>query len=335
METSRTDTFGHYFVHPTCFDTAPVRRRRAQRVERGEKGERGERFERSEASSTPPSSSSGRSLSSLSSARSPRTPRSPRVEDIDRLSPGLGGIGSSSASTSNASANMHKYATPAPKYSPSAYAGTPSWCATSGSLALASFGKRACAASCAAGVPVHAVLRSGVDLTSHYRNYVRALNTRALDLIGRYVAATVTLNGNSMAHTEFCALIPPGAVFMPEDIIVDFPNRTVAARLYIEYPVGGQALAGQAGQAGQTGQTGGQAGAQEGAEEERRNSETAVQPSRRRIRQVDEMAFYRFDDEWRIEVVNSMTKARTSSRRGSDGSASEDEPAEPERSQTL
>ncbi|EKD05116.1 hypothetical protein A1Q2_00582 [Trichosporon asahii var. asahii CBS 8904] len=264
---ARPGHFGHHFA-PTCFDIAPVRRRRLPI----------QRSESSSASPTPPSASSG------SSSRSPRS-------DQGRLS---------SSPTTSISLSTSPYPSSQHTNSPQSGAGTPSWSASSGSIALASFGKRSASAS-GSNAPAQPVLRSGVDLTSHYRNYVRALNTRTFDLICRYVAARVTHNGVTMGHAEFCSLIPPGAVFMPEDIIVDFTNRTIAARLYVEYPctTGCTTLWGVAPFAAD-------------GEEERGRTEC-----RRKICQVDEMAFYRFDEEWRIESVNVMVASRNPIRSGS------------------
>lgn len=282
---SRPGHFGHHFVHPTCFDIAPVRRRRLPL----------QRSESSSASPTPPSQSS---------CSSSRTEQS-RIS----TSP------STSLSTSPYSSSSMQHAVP--QYSPSlSGAGTPSWSATSQSLALASFGKRGSLAP----APAQPVLRCGVDLTSHYRNYVRALNTRTFDLIARYVATPVNHNGVNMGPTEFFNLIPPGAVFMPEDIIVDFTNRTIAARLFVEYPcsTGSTTLWGVYPFANP-----------EGEEEQRGRTEMR---GTRRILQVDEMAFYRFDEEWRIESVNCMIASRNPIR---SGSGSDDDYRERDRSGSM
>lgn len=285
---SRPGHFGHHFA-PTCFDIAPVRRRRLPI----------QRSESSSASPTPPASSGA------SSAHSSRSDQGRRDQGRLSTSPQA----SVSLSTSPYSSSQY---TP----SPHSGAGTPSWSASSGSLALASFGKRSASGS---GAPAQPVLRSGVDLTSHYRNYVRALNTRTFDLICRYVAKRVTHNGVTMGPSEFCNLIPPGAVFMPEDIIVDYTNRTVAARLYVEYPC----------MTGCTTLWGVSPFLNPDGEEERDRTEVR---GRRRICQVDEMAFYRFDEEWRIESVNFMVTSRNPIR---SGSGSDDDYRERARSGSL
>lgn len=300
---SGSGSFGHHFVHPTCFSTAPVRRRRLPLA--------GARSESLSASPTPPSAgvSSGSSSSRSSRSEQGRLSSSPATSvSTSAGTPPTPGAGAAYSVPPYSAGAFGTYAALAGAGAGTGMgagagaggAGTPSWSATSGSLSLASFGKRS--APGAAAAPAMPVLRSGVDLTSHYRNYVRALNTRSFDLICRYTAPDMTHNGVAVGHTEFCNLIPPGAVFMPEDIIVDFPNRTIAARLYIEYPC----------MTGHTTVWGVYPFAP--AEEERGRPEAR---GRRRVCQVDEMAFYRFDDEWRIESINSMIAARNPIRSGS------------------
>lgn len=164
--------------------------------------------------------------------------------------------------------------------------------------------------------PITANIKTQADLTNHYRAYLRALNTRTFDLVGRYVAKRARHNGYTLSHTEYCALVPQGATYTPEDIVADIQGRTIAARLSIEYPVNAPISATLANSYGhqQTGSLG--SATSESLCDNCSASNPPTPPSNGtggrspRVCQVDEMVFYRFDEDWRIVEVNSMVQPR-------------------------
>jgi predicted ester cyclase len=84
--------------------------------------------------------------------------------------------------------------------------------------------------------PLDANIRSSADLTSLYRQYLRVLNNRTFDLMSRFVARRCVHNGHRMSAQEYSQLIKPGATFCADEIVADVAQRTIAARLHIEFP---------------------------------------------------------------------------------------------------
>ncbi|EJT50737.1 hypothetical protein A1Q1_08112 [Trichosporon asahii var. asahii CBS 2479] len=151
--------------------------------------------------------------------------------------------------------------------------------------------------------PITANIKTQADLTNHYRAYLRALNTRTFDLVGRYVAKLLRVG-------------PASATYTPEDIVADIQGRTIAARLSVEYPVNAPISSTLANSYGhqQTGSLSSTAG--ESLCDNCSASNPPTPPSTGtggrspRVCQVDEMVFYRFDEDWRIVEVNSMVQPR-------------------------
>jgi predicted ester cyclase len=84
--------------------------------------------------------------------------------------------------------------------------------------------------------PPSSRISTTLELTAHFRAYIRLLNTRLMTHLGSYVAPRVEMNGRQLSLTAFSTLIPPGSVFTPAMIIADVAKRSVAVRLGIEVP---------------------------------------------------------------------------------------------------
>lgn len=84
--------------------------------------------------------------------------------------------------------------------------------------------------------PLQNDIRSSADLATHYRQYLRVLNNRTFDLMSRFVARRCIHNGHRLTNAEYSNLIKPGATFCADEIVADVAQRTLAARLHIEFP---------------------------------------------------------------------------------------------------
>lgn len=112
------------------------------------------------------------------------------------------------------------------------------------------------------------------QLAQHYRDYLRVLNSGNHHFLKQYVAHEAVHNGRQMSRAEYAELIPPGAMFFTDSVLADVGQRSVAARLSIEYtglPVGA----------------------------------TSGEP---KLQRVMEHVFYTYDDKWKIERVWSMVQ---------------------------
>lgn len=181
--------------------------------------------------------------------------------------------------------------------------------------------------------PITADIKTQADLTNHYRGYLRALNTRTFDLVGRYVAKRARHNGFALSHTDYCALIPQGATYTPEDIVADIQGRTIAARLSVEYPVNAaisSTLANSYAHHHSSGSFSSStadslnlcdncSGSSPPTPPHSSSSNGGTGGRSPRVCQLDEMVFYRFDEDWRIVEVNSMVQPRRDSTKGSNG----------------
>lgn len=177
--------------------------------------------------------------------------------------------------------------------------------------------------------PITANIKTQADLTNHYRGYLRALNTRTFDLVGRYIAKRARHNGQLISHTEYCSLIPQGATYTPEDIVADIQGRTIAARLSVEYPANtthNTVLAHSYGgghhhhssssassanlEALATCGNCASGSASSNPPTPPHSSSPAAGGRSPKVCQIDEMVFYHFDEDWRIVEVNSMIQPR-------------------------
>ncbi|KLT44942.1 hypothetical protein CC85DRAFT_326207 [Cutaneotrichosporon oleaginosum] len=154
--------------------------------------------------------------------------------------------------------------------------------------------------------PLHADIRSSADLTSLYRQYLRVLNNRTFDLMARFVARRCVHNGHRMSAQEYSTLIKPGATFCADEIVADVSQRTIAARLHIEFPAsypGGvrkvRSRTESNGDAREASPT--------GSATHERHSPTRT-TSTPRITRLSEHVFYHFDENWRIDRVWSMVE---------------------------
>lgn len=84
--------------------------------------------------------------------------------------------------------------------------------------------------------PLQNDIRTSADLATHYRQYLRVLNNRTFDLMSRFVARRCIHNGHRLSNAEYSNLIKPGATFCADEIVADVAQRTLAARLHIEFP---------------------------------------------------------------------------------------------------
>lgn len=167
--------------------------------------------------------------------------------------------------------------------------------------------------------PLHADVRTSADLASHYRQYLRVLNNHTFDLISRFVARRCVHNGHRLTNAEYSALIKPGATFCADEIVADFAQRTIAARLHIEFPT---ATAGTLTGVNGTSNFGGsvkKTSSRESDKSDGRGRDKSLSPSRSehlsttrrsvttpRVTRINEHVFYHFDEAWRIDRVWSM-----------------------------
>lgn len=177
--------------------------------------------------------------------------------------------------------------------------------------------------------PITANIKTQADLTNHYRGYLRALNTRTFDLVGRYVAKRPRVNGSPVTLAEYCSMISQGATYTPEDIVADIQARTIAARLTVEYPVNnGSSFYGHQQSSSLSSSNGGESpsycdncsSSNPPTPPHSYSSSTGTLTGRSsRVCQVEEMVFYRFDEDWRIIDVHSMVQPRRDHSRSQPG----------------
>jgi hypothetical protein len=106
-----------------------------------------------------------------------------------------------------------------------------------------------------------------------------------------------------MSAQEYSQLIKPGATFCADEIVADVAQRTIAARLHIEFPssypggirkVRSRESNGDPREASPTGNH---------THERHSPTRTTATP---RITRLNEHVFYHFDENWRIDRVWSM-----------------------------
>lgn len=164
--------------------------------------------------------------------------------------------------------------------------------------------------------PLHAEVRTSADLATHYRQYLRVLNNRTFDLMSRFVARRCVHNGHRLTNAEYSQLIKPGATFCADEIVADVAQRTIAARLHIEFPT---ATAGTVtGVSGFSSLGGGvkKTSSRDSDKEKDQGREGSLSPNDRhsptrrastpKITRLNEHVFYHFDEDWRIDRVWSM-----------------------------
>lgn len=77
---------------------------------------------------------------------------------------------------------------------------------------------------------------SSADLTAHFREYIRVLNTGGWASLRYYVAPRLLHNQRPFTLAGFAKLLRPGSTFTTDMIVADIGKRTLAARMEIEVP---------------------------------------------------------------------------------------------------
>ncbi|KAL1405828.1 hypothetical protein Q8F55_007506 [Vanrija albida] len=77
---------------------------------------------------------------------------------------------------------------------------------------------------------------TSADLTAHFRDYLRVLNTGGWASLRYYVAPRLAHNSRPFTLANFAKMLKAGSTFRPDMIVADTGKRTLAARMEIEVP---------------------------------------------------------------------------------------------------
>jgi predicted ester cyclase len=74
-------------------------------------------------------------------------------------------------------------------------------------------------------------ITTSLELTTHFRAYIRMLNTRSFVNLTSFVSPRIQLDGKRITLAVFERLVMPGVTFTPGLVVADVAKRVLAVRL--------------------------------------------------------------------------------------------------------